>query len=88
MAAIAEHVTFSNLPTSDATAAQYENYRKLVTRVTESFGDAIQAQRWLSSPSPDLEGRTPIAVAREDEYKMTRLEPLLVRYEHGTSFVA
>ena len=59
------------------------NYKKLVVRVGDVFGDGIKASVWLSSPSKDLGGETPIKVAQKYGYSPQVLEPILTRIEHG-----
>lgn len=62
------------------------NYEQLVARTVEVFGDEVKASRWLSLPSPDLNGETPLQVAQRDNYSLLLLEPILVRIEHGIDF--
>jgi uncharacterized protein (DUF2384 family) len=64
----------------------YENYRELVDRVGDAFGDAIKASIWLSTPSVDFDNRTPLEVAREKDYRVASLEPFLIRMEHGVFY--
>jgi uncharacterized protein (DUF2384 family) len=59
------------------------NYRNLVARTVEVFGDEIKASRWLSAPSAELGGKTPIELARGFGYDVGQLEPILTRIEHG-----
>ena len=69
-----------------ATELRFANYERLVDRVSDVFGDDLKASRWLSLANEDFGRITPLAAAREDDYNMTRLEPVLVRIEHGTDF--
>jgi len=62
------------------------NYRKLVDRVVDAFGDEIKASRWLSRPNPELNGETPLQVAERVGYDAEVLESLLTRIEHGVYF--
>jgi len=59
------------------------NYKKLVERVSDAFGDEIKASRWLSRPNPDLDGQTPLQLASKNGYEAQFLEPILTRIEHG-----
>jgi hypothetical protein len=64
----------------------YANYKRLVGRAVEVFGDEIAASTWLSTPSPDFENKPPLQVAQEHSYDPEVLEPVLVRIEHGVYF--
>lgn len=68
------------------TEQRFTNYRELIDRVVDVFGDEIAASKWLSTPNADFEQKAPIDVAREHEYDMTALEPVLIRIEHGVYF--
>jgi len=68
---------------SAATQRELTNYRKLVDRVVDAFGDEIKASRWLSRPNPELNGETPLQTAERNGYDLQVLEPLLTRIEHG-----
>jgi uncharacterized protein (DUF2384 family) len=59
------------------------NYKRLVSRVVDAFGDEQKASRWLSLPNADLHGETPLQSARKDSYLGELVEPILVRIEHG-----
>ncbi len=59
------------------------NYRSLVARTVEVFGDEIKASEWLSRPDVDLKGEVPIPVAQKDSYKFALLEPIFLRIERG-----
>lgn len=61
----------------------YTNYRHLVNRVDDVFGDAETASRWLSAPNDELGKKTPLEAARAVGYDVGVLEPLLIRLEHG-----
>lgn len=60
-----------------------ENYRKLIARVVDVFGDELRASRWLSLPNVDLGGKTPLQVAQKAGYELQVLDPTLTRIEHG-----
>jgi len=62
------------------------NYRKLVDRVVDAFGDEIKASRWLSLPNSELNGETPLQIAQRNGYDPQVLEPILTRIEHGIYF--
>jgi uncharacterized protein (DUF2384 family) len=64
-------------------AQEFANYRRLVERVGDVFGDATKASLWLSMPNADLGGETPLQRAEKDGYSGQSLEPILVRIEHG-----
>jgi uncharacterized protein (DUF2384 family) len=66
-----------------AAIRELTNYRKLVDRVAEVFGDEIKASRWLSLPNPELNGETPLQIAQRNDYDAQVLEPILTRIEHG-----
>jgi uncharacterized protein (DUF2384 family) len=70
----------------DKTARQYQNYRALVARAVDVFGDEIKATRWLSRPESSLNKQTPLQYARSRDYDPESLEPLLARIEHGVDF--
>ena len=59
------------------------NYRALVNRVSDVFGDEVKASLWLSHPNADLGGETPLQFAMKDCYEAQTLEPILARMEHG-----
>lgn len=67
--------------------SEYLAYRSLVERAVDVFGDEIKASLWLSRPSPDLEGKSPLQEAQRLHYApadMDRLfEPIFVRIEEG-----
>ncbi len=69
-----------------AGATAYARYRQLVDRVTDAFGDATVASRWLSTPSKDFDSQPPIEVAKRNGYDISVLEPVLIRIEHGVDF--
>jgi putative toxin-antitoxin system antitoxin component (TIGR02293 family) len=46
------------------------------------FDDAALAQRWLSSPNPELGNETPIEMARTD-VGAGEVEAVLLRMKHG-----
>lgn len=64
-----------------------KGYHRLVERAVDIFGDEIKASRWLSSPSADFNGRIPLEVAQQLEYReqdVTEMfEPVFLRIEHG-----
>jgi uncharacterized protein (DUF2384 family) len=62
------------------------NYRSLVARATDVFGDAIKASRWLSSPNADLGGRVPLQLAEVRDYDYSMLEPIFTKIEHGIDY--
>jgi hypothetical protein len=70
----------------DKVAVRMANYRSLVARATDVFGDAIKASRWLSTPNADLAGRVPLEVAGIRDYEFSFLEPIFVRIEHGIDY--
>ena len=59
------------------------NYRTLVARVVDAFGDELKASAWLSTPNRSLNGETPLRVAQGVGYESRILEPILTRIEHG-----
>ena len=61
----------------------YRNYQNLVARAVEVFGDELKASRWLSLPNPFLNGETPLETARKDNYRIDKIDPILIRIEHG-----
>ena len=67
--------------------AEYISYRNLVERTIDVFGDAVKASLWLSTPSPDLQGKVPMQVAQSVKYSQAELEkifePIFLRIEHG-----
>ena len=67
-------------------ASEYLRYRQLVDRVTDAFGDAIVASRWLSTPSVDFNSQPPLEIAKRNGYDVSILEPVLIRIEHGVDF--
>jgi uncharacterized protein (DUF2384 family) len=64
----------------------YERYKSLVARVTDVFGDKVVASRWLSTPSVDFASQPPLEFARNHDYDVSVLEPVLIRIEHGVDF--
>jgi len=66
---------------------QYENYKALVDRANEVFGDDLTAARWLSMPSIDLENKVPLQLAQSFNYDANQMydvfEPIFLRIEHG-----
>ena len=83
----AEPVWRSRAPRRLPPGARLQNYRELVSRTVEVFGDESKASRWLSIPSTDLDGRTPLDVAQSVDYDESQLqrvfEPIFTRIEHG-----
>jgi uncharacterized protein (DUF2384 family) len=71
---------------TDPFAEPLTNYKMLVARVVDVFGDELKASRWLSLPNSDLNGESPLQVAQRDNYSPFVLEPILVRIEHGIDF--
>jgi uncharacterized protein (DUF2384 family) len=69
-----------------ASARALANYRALVARTVEAFGDEIKASKWLSLPNKDLKGLTPLQLAQANGYSTQSLEPILTRIEHGIYF--
>ena len=67
-------------------ALELKHYRALVERVVDVFGDEVKASRWLSMPSPDFNGHTPLQIAQKSGYSLRMLEPVLIRIEHGVYF--
>jgi uncharacterized protein (DUF2384 family) len=78
----------TTLPKAAAVGSETEmaNYRKLVERAVEVFGDEIKASEWLSRPSNDLGGEVPIRVAEREAYGLFALEPIFIRIEHGIDY--
>jgi uncharacterized protein (DUF2384 family) len=70
-----------------AARKSYDNYRRLVERTVDVFGDELIASRWLSMPSSDFGGKVPIQVAQSVDYDASELdrifEPIFVHMEHG-----
>ena len=70
-----------------AERSQYSNYRQLVERTIDVFGDERKASLWLSTPSSDLQGKVPMQVAQSVGYARTELdrifEPIFLGIEHG-----
>ena len=69
-----------------ASVTPYEellNYRQLVARVVDVFGDETKASVWLSTPNSSLNGETPLRAAQRNAYDLLTLEPILTRIEHG-----
>ena len=71
----------------DPTARENENYRKLVARAVDVFGDEIKASRWLSIPNSDLNGATPLEATRKEGYSAHLLEPIINRIEHWIDYL-
>ncbi len=69
-----------------ASVRELANYRKLVERVVEVFGDEIKASRWLSLPNPELNGETPLQAVQRNDHDTRVLEPILTRIEHGIDY--
>jgi uncharacterized protein (DUF2384 family) len=67
-------------------ATRLTNYRALIARATDVFGDEIKASRWLSTPNADLAGRVPLEMASLQDYKFSFLEPIFIRIEHGIDY--
>jgi uncharacterized protein (DUF2384 family) len=67
-------------------ARENDNYRKLVARAVDVFGDEIKASRWLSLPNSDLNGATPLQAAQGEGYSSHLLEPIFNRIEHGIDY--
>jgi hypothetical protein len=70
----------------DSLAMRLTNYRALVARATDVFGDEIKASRWLSTPNADLAGRVPLEMASLQDYELSFLEPIFIRIEHGIDY--
>jgi hypothetical protein len=65
---------------------QLANYKLLVARAVDVFGDEIKASQWLSLPNPELNGETPLQVAQRHNYDEQVLEPIFTLIEHGIYF--
>ncbi len=65
---------------------EFTHYKELVSRAVAAFGDEIRASRWLSQPSCDLNGLTPLEMVQGSGYDVQVLEPILVRIEHGIDY--
>ncbi len=80
-------ISFPEPPQAPLPESAYEDYRALVGRTIDVFGDPTKASRWLSAPNHDLNGKAPLQLAREhlfDPAEMQRIfEPIFVRIEHG-----
>jgi uncharacterized protein (DUF2384 family) len=75
-----------SVETAKPTLTAYEelaNYRTLVARVVDAFGDEQKASVWLSTPNASLNGEIPLRVAQKAGYESFSLEPILTRIEHG-----
>jgi hypothetical protein len=72
--------------TRGGTERRFLNYKGLVNRVVDVFGDDLKASKWLSLANDDFGGKTPLEVAQEADYNVASLEPVLVRIEHGIDF--
>jgi len=84
-----EYVDVSPSESTSAPAAPVEelaNYKQLVARAVDVFGDEIKASKWLSLPNSELNGDTPLQVAQRDGYSGQLLEPIFTRIEHGIYF--
>jgi uncharacterized protein (DUF2384 family) len=83
------HLKVADAPVKDegdsnpASLRELLNYRKLVARTVDAFGDEVKASMWLSMPNPFLDGETPLRAAQRDGYNFLILEPILTRMEHG-----
>ena len=64
-------------------SAEYANYKRLVDRTVDVFGDEIIASVWLSIPNSDLDGQSPLQAAQKSGYRTDLIEPILIRIEHG-----
>jgi hypothetical protein len=62
---------------------ELENYKQLVARAVDVFGDEIKASKWLSLPNAELNGYTPLQIAQRDGYSGQVLEPVFTLIEHG-----
>jgi uncharacterized protein (DUF2384 family) len=80
---VAELPPSGGMEPSAKTVQEMSNYKKLIERVVDVFGDEIKASLWLSVPSADFEGQTPLQVAKKNGYSVDLLEPALIRIEHG-----
>jgi uncharacterized protein (DUF2384 family) len=58
-------------------------YQQIIARAVETFGDELTASRWLSLPSVDFGGHTPLEIAQRNAYDLQSIEPVLTRIEHG-----
>jgi uncharacterized protein (DUF2384 family) len=67
-------------------SAMMAQYRTLIARTVDVFGDEIKASRWLSLPNRDFDGQTPLQVAQKTGYDLQAIEPILIRIEHGIDF--
>lgn len=63
---------------------RYSEYRQLIARAVEVFGDDKEAARWLSQQNTDFLGRTPL----QDfiEHGPEPVLKVLGRIEHGVFF--
>jgi len=68
---------------TEQSAAKLANYKALVARAVDVFGEERKASIWLSVPNESLGGKAPLQVAQETGYDPQSLEPLFTRIEHG-----
>ncbi len=66
-----------------ASIANYRKYQAIVERSVDVFGDEVKASRWLSTPSADFDGKTPLQAAEDSGYNLSALEPVFIAIEHG-----
>jgi uncharacterized protein (DUF2384 family) len=77
---------YLKIATSELTSSAFSNYKHLVDRAVDVFGDEITASTWLSTPNNDLDGQVPLQVAQRSDYDPEVLEPIFVKLEHGIYF--
>lgn len=72
------------VPEQQGIASRYSEYEKLAARAVEVFGSEVDATRWLSTPSRDFAGRTPL----QDFVKQgsSHAVEVLGKIEHGVFF--
>jgi uncharacterized protein (DUF2384 family) len=80
------HVGGPDVVHSDERAieARYDEYKHLVARAVEVFGDELDATRWLSAGNSDFAGRTPLQALVEEG--PDHVLSVLGKIEHGVFF--
>jgi transposase-like protein len=56
------------------------------SRVVDAFGDPRKAHQWMTTPSKEFGGKTPIKALEENNMDSSILEPFLTRMEHGVDY--
>jgi putative toxin-antitoxin system antitoxin component (TIGR02293 family) len=75
-----------NANTESEAEQQYLAYNTVVGRAVDVFGSELKATRWLSRPSQDFDGKSPLDALVDADFDPTPILDTLGKIEHGVYF--